>query len=106
MSQQCALAAQKASSIPGCIRRRVATRQGEVIAPLCSALVRPHLVNCIQVWGTQCRKDVELLERVGSRASKMIRGVEHLSYEVRLRQSGLFTLEKRRLQGDQIIAFL
>jgi len=99
------LADWKARGILGCINRGLASREKWVTLPLCSALVRPHLVNCIQVWGTQCRKDVELLARVGSRASKMIRGVEHLSYEVRLRQSGLFTLEKRRLQGDQIMAF-
>ncbi|GAB0185623.1 cAMP-dependent protein kinase inhibitor alpha [Grus japonensis] len=70
ITQQCMLAAQKAKCIPGCIKRNVTSRSREVILPIYSTLVRPHLQCCIQLWGPQYRRDMELLERAQRRPQK------------------------------------
>ncbi|XP_021239432.1 mitochondrial import inner membrane translocase subunit Tim10 B isoform X2 [Numida meleagris] len=72
-------------------------------APLLCA-VRPHLEHCAQVWSPQYRRDRELLGSVQRRATKMIPGMEQLSYEDRLR-AGAERWERRRLQGELRASF-
>jgi len=60
MTWQCVLAAQKANHILGCIKSSMGSRSREGILPICSALLRPHLESCINLWSPQYRKDMDL----------------------------------------------
>ncbi|KAK4827884.1 LOW QUALITY PROTEIN: hypothetical protein QYF61_022307 [Mycteria americana] len=92
MSEQCAAAAKQANRMLGCINKAITSRDKEVIISLYSALVRPQLEYCVQFWSLLYRKDVDRLERVHRRATKMIKGLGSLPYEKRLRELGLFSL--------------
>lgn len=67
--------------------------------------MRAHLELCIQIWSPWHKKNIDVLERVQRRPTKMISGLELLSYQDRLQETGLFGVEKRRLRRDLIAAF-
>ena len=86
------------------IKKRMASRSREQILTLYSALVRPHLEHWSRSGLLCSKKDRNLLERVQQRVEKMIKGLQHLPYEERLRDLGLFSLEKQR--GDIITVYI
>ena len=70
--------------------------------PLYKAIVRTHFEYCIHVYKPYGKKDIDTLERIQMIATKMIPELRDLSYEERLKECGLTTLETRNLRGNQI----
>ena len=106
MSQQCAFVAKKTNDILRCIKKNVADRSRVVILPLYSALGRPQLKYCVQFWALQFKKDMECLEGVQQRTTKMMRSLEHLPYEERLRDLWLIGLKKGDREGILLISII
>uniref|UniRef100_A0A803JW54 Reverse transcriptase domain-containing protein n=1 Tax=Xenopus tropicalis TaxID=8364 RepID=A0A803JW54_XENTR len=104
-SKQCQAAAARANKVLSCIKRGIDSREEGVILPLYRELVRPYLEYAVQFWSPVLKRDIIELERVQRRATKLVKGMESLSYEERLAKLGLFTLEKRRLRGDMITMY-
>ena len=105
VSEQCRIAASKGNQVLGMIRRNITYKEKSLIVPLYKAIVRPHLEYCIQAWSPYLRKDIDMLEKIQRRATKLIPEMRDLRYEERLKECGLTTLETRRLRGDQIEVF-
>ena len=95
VSEQCGIAAAKGNQIIGLIRRNIVYKEKELLIPLYKTIVRLHLEYCIQAWRPTRKKDIDMLERVQMRATKMIPKLE-----MRLKECGLTTLETRRLRGE------
>jgi hypothetical protein len=104
-TEQCVLAVKKANSVLGMIKRNINFKSKNVMVRLYKALVRPRLEFCVQAWSPYLRKDIDMLERVQRRATKLIEGYKDFEYEERLERTGLITLEKRRVRGDLIQVF-
>ena len=105
VSEQCGIAASKGNQILGLIRRNITYKERKLIIPLNKAIVRLRLDYCIPALRPYRKKDIDTLERIQRRETKMIPELRDLSYEERLKECGLTTLQTRRLKGDQIGVF-
>src|SRR6266536_4144867 len=105
VSSQCTKSVNRANQVLGMIYRTITCKNKEIILKLYKTLVRPHLEYCIQAWNPWLIKDIEKIERVQHRATRMIPALKKLTYENRLSELGITTLETRRLRGDLIEVF-
>ena len=101
-SLQCSKAAAKATAVLGLVRRHFKNLDKEDFLLLYNAYVRPQMEYCVQAWSPGLVRDIQCLERVQRRATKLVRGMRNKSYEDRLKALGMNSHEKRRLRGDLI----
>jgi len=83
MSKQCIEASKKANRMLGYIRKSITSKSKEIVLPLYRGLIKPHMEYAVQFWSQFLRKDIDLLEKVQHRATKMIHEISGLDYEER-----------------------
>ena len=106
VSNNCAVAVKKANQMAGHIYRTVTHKMSvQTVVPLYKALVRPHLEYCSLVWSPYLKKDILSIEKVQRRVTKTIPSISALTYEERLKRTGLISLENRRLRADLLEVF-
>lgn len=101
-SKQCATSVSKANKMLRSIRKSFSHIDRESFLILYKTFIRPNLEHCIQLWSPFLRKDIDLMERVQRRATKIVPQLKHLPYHDRLSQLNLTTLETRRIRGQMI----
>ena len=99
-SRQVTEAVKKANRALAQLRRTITNKEIDTVIPIYKATVRPHLEYCVQAWAPYLKKDINALEKVQHRATKMITTLRKLPYEQRLKECNLTTLEERRKRGD------
>ena len=104
-SHHIATCVSRANRIVGLIKRTYENKSKRNIIALHKSLVRPHLEYCVQAWRPHNQKDIDNLEGVQRRMTKMINGMGEDEYSVRLSKTKLLSLEMRRLRSDLIEVF-
>jgi len=103
--EQCIAAEKKAQKVLGYVKRLFVHRDRRTVMTLYKTLVRPILEYAVQFWSPTYRVDVDRLERVQRRATKLVPELRNFGYERRCRELDLLTLEQRRLRGQLIETF-
>ena len=95
--EQCVQSVKKAQSVLGMVKRHFKVIDKDDFTALYKTYIRPHLEYCIQAWSPHLKKDIECLERIQRRATKLVKGLRRKTYEERLKVLGIYPLHQRRL---------
>ena len=95
----------QANRLIGLIKISFESIDEDMFKNLYNTLIRPQLEYCVQAWSPHLRKDIDLLENVQRRATKLVWRLKNMDYETRLRELDLTSLEDRRTRGDMIYTY-
>ena len=101
-SIQCNTAAKKANVILGEMARSFTYRDKTVWLRLYKTYIRPHIEYAVQAWSPWTQQDIKVLEEVQQQAVRMVSGHHSQTYQGRLLELGMMTLEERRVRGDML----
>ena len=94
-----------ANRVLGFIAHNFRYKNKELILPLYNSLVRPHLEHAVQFWSPHLRRDIDNIENIKRRATKMITEIRNHRYHQRIQELDLISLVQRRLRGQLIDVF-
>jgi len=95
----------RANQILGLIKRNFSYLDCQLVKQLFTSLVRPHLEYGNFVWSPYHQKDIDMIERVQHRATRLVPSFSKLPYEESLKRMKLTTLKQRIQRGDMIEVF-
>ena len=99
----------KAKSVLFWVTRNIISREPEVMLKAYKSIIRPHLEYCCQAWSPNARhgnwKIIMEIESVQRTFTRLVQGLDSLTYQERLKKLGLTTLLERRMRGDLIETF-
>ena len=101
-SIQCANSAKKAMSALALLQKSFKFFDEESFRILYKTYVRSHMETCIQAWAPYYKKDIQILENVQRRATKLVPWLRKYPYEIQLQKLGILLLGQRRIRGDLI----
>ncbi len=104
-SLHCAESAKRANRMLECINRNIVLKRKDIVVRLYKQLLRPHLEYAVHAWSPNLVKDIQILEKVQRRATRLIPEIRDKPYPERLKLLKLTSLQLRRHHGDMIDVF-
>lgn len=104
-SKQCTESYRKTSKKLALLKRIFGRFTKQTFPRLINTYIRPSMEYCVQAWSPWLQKDIFLMQRIYHRATKLVIGLQHHPYDVRIRKLNLFDFRYRQIRGDLILAY-
>ena len=100
-SKQCNTAANKAMSVLGMIKRSFSHISIESFKILYNTYVRPHLEYCVQIWNPYLKKDIECIEKIQRRATKLVHGFNKNAIRTKIESTRIILITAKKSKSKR-----